>query len=199
VNASPRSSDTEPAQDTLTALVSRIAGRDERALGELYDRTSPQVHGLVLRILGDAGAAEEVTVDVYHQAWRQADRYDEGRGTPLGWLLNVARSRALDRLRSEGGRRRESPWSDDEVVHLPDPAPSPEAATLAKDLGATIRRAIDTLPREQAEVIELAFYGGLSHSQISTRLRHPLGTVKTRIRLGMQHLAHCLAPQENLG
>lgn len=184
----------------LPVLVAGMARREERALGEFYDQTNAQVYGLVLRIVGEREAAEEVTVDVYHQVWRQAGRYDEGRGTPLGWVLKIARSRALDRLRTESaGRRHTTTWNEAAMGQLPDPAPTPEAAALSLDLGAIIRGALGNLPREQAEVLELAFYGGLSHSQIAEHLRHPLGTVKTRIRLGMQHLARSLAPQENLG
>jgi RNA polymerase sigma-70 factor, ECF subfamily len=172
---------------------------DEKALGRLYDATSPLVHGLVLRITGDAGAAEEVTGDVYLQAWRQADRYDRSRGAPTTWLLTLARSRAIDRVRQEAtAKRRQAPLGDEILV---DDHQSPFQESAAREERERVRAALDAIPPKQRQAIELAFYAGLSHVEIADRLKEPLGTVKTRIRQGMIKLAQLLqevGPEETV-
>jgi RNA polymerase sigma-70 factor, ECF subfamily len=177
----------------LIGLVRQIASGDQSALATLYDSTNRLIFGLILRVLGDAGTAEEVLLDVYSQVWRQAATYDTDRGAPLAWLTTIARSRAIDRLRSGWqDQRRKEPL---EVVgDAPDGAASPEDMTVAAERQQFVRQALAQLAPEQREVIELAYYSGLSHSEIAAKLKQPLGTVKTRTRLGMIKLREALAP-----
>jgi RNA polymerase sigma-70 factor (ECF subfamily) len=175
------------------ALIRSVADGDQSALATLYDTTSRLVFGLVLRILSDREAAEEVLLDVYTQVWRQAATYDRSRGTPLAWLMTIARSRALDRLRSgRQDRQRKEPL--DAVIEAQSAAANPEEMTVMAERQRLVRRALDTLSPEQREVIELAYYSGLSHSEIAAQLGQPLGTVKTRTRLGMMKLREALKP-----
>jgi RNA polymerase sigma-70 factor, ECF subfamily len=178
-------------EDRLVALIGRMAAGDESALVDLYDGTAPQVFGLALRILGDRSTAEEVTGDAYLQAWRQATRFDRRRGTPFAWLLTIVRTRAIDRRRSAGGRA---------AAELPQPeiaAPeTPDVALEVESRRRLVRAALASLRPEQREAVELAYFGGLSHGQIAARLDVPLGTVKTRLRLGMSHLRATLAAGE---
>ncbi len=174
-------------------LISRIAGGDQGALATLYDTTNRLVYGLILRVLGDTSTAEEVLLDVYTQVWRQAASYDTQRGTPLAWLTTIARSRAIDRLRS-GWQDQQRKESLDALGDTPAGAASPEEMTVAAERQRFVRAALESLSPEQREVIELAYYSGLSHSEIAARLNQPLGTVKTRTRLGMIKLREALAP-----
>jgi RNA polymerase sigma-70 factor (ECF subfamily) len=173
-------------QETF-ALIERMAGGDQHALSSFYDRTSRLIYGLVLRILNDATAAEEVLLDVYMQVWRQAASYDRSRGKPLAWLVTIARSRAIDRLRStrQETMRRESLDTSDRAAWLTTGFEDP---TDAPELQRIVRAALNSLPTEQRTVIELAYYLGMSHSEIAAELRQPLGTIKTRTRLGMMKL-----------
>jgi RNA polymerase sigma-70 factor (ECF subfamily) len=169
------------------AIIKRVAEGDQSALTQFYDATNKLAFGLVLRVLNDRALAEEVLLDVYMQVWRQAARYDNRRGTPLSWLMTIARSRAIDRLRSgKQERLRNEPLeANDKLFAL---APSPQDATVASERQQLVRAALDTLSAEQREVIELAYYLGMSHSEIAAKLGQPLGTVKTRTRLGMMKL-----------
>lgn len=172
-------------------LIRLIASGDEAALGTLYDTTSRPVFGLALRILNDPSAAEEVTLEVYTQIWRQAGTYDTARGTPSAWLLTIARSRAIDRFRSvEQTRRRSDTLDIVESASATGPTPDVHAADAERRV--LVRAALDSLPSEQRAVIDLAYFGGLSHSEISDRLGQPLGTVKTRTRLAMMRLREAL-------
>ena len=177
----------------IAALIKRAAAGDQQAVSELYDATSRLVYGLVLRILGDEGAAEEVLLDVYMQVWRQAGTYDAGRGSPLAWLATIARSRAIDRLRA--GRQEWQRARSLETVSQLSTGESLEEAAYVTELRGVVRGALDTLSAEQREALELAYYGGLSHSEIAERLGQPLGTIKTRIRLGMMKLRALLKPE----
>jgi RNA polymerase sigma-70 factor (ECF subfamily) len=178
---------TRPREDHLVDLLERTASGDQQALASLYDATSRFVHGLALRILRDPGAAEDITMDVYLQVFRQAARYDPGRGTSLAWLLVLTRSRAIDRLRADTQRRTRE--TSTETASLP---PSPEAGpdewTAGAEVQRSVGRALEALSPEQRRAIELAYYHGLSQSQIAERLALPLGTVKTRIRTAMMRL-----------
>ncbi len=179
----------------LGDLVARTAAGDRDALGALYDRTAALVHGLALRILGDPGAAEEVTMDVYLQVWRQAVRWDAARGGPTAWLLTIARTRALDRRRSVMlQRRHQAPLAPARA--LPAVDGDPEAAALVAERGRVVRAALLRLPAEQRRALELAYFGGLSHAEIARTLAAPLGTVKTRIRSAMLRLRALLAGLE---
>lgn len=177
----------------LIALVQRIAKNDQSALATLYDETNRLAYGLILRVLGDASVAEEVLLDVYTQIWRQAANYDTGRGSPIAWLMTIARTRAIDRLRS-GWQDRQRKEPLDLLNDRETSVASPEEATVASERQKFVRAALSSLTPEQREVIELAYYGGLSHSEIALKLNQPLGTVKTRTRLGMMKLREALAP-----
>ena len=174
-------------------LIVRVARGDESALSKLYDETSRLIFGLTLRILGDKATAEEVLLDVYCQVWRQAASYDSSRGAPLAWLMTIARSRSIDRLRAgkQDQQRRESL---DAVGDQPSAIDNPEETGVIAERRALVRSALASLTPEQRQVIELAYYGGLSHSEIAERLEQPLGTVKTRTRLGMMKLREMLSP-----
>ena len=169
------------------ALVHRLLQRDVRAFEEIYDRHSRVVYGLVLRILQQAGTAEEVVQDVFLQLWRNAARYDEERGPFVPWLLTLARNRALDtlRLKSERQRRRE-----DQTEELPPITTAPE---YERDLderrrAERVRALMAALAPQQKRAIELAYFEGLSHTEIAAALREPLGTVKSWIRNGLLRL-----------
>ena len=177
----------------LISLVEQVAAGDQAALATLYDTTNRLVYGLILRVLGDISSAEEVLLDVYTQVWRQAASYDTGRGTPLAWLTTIARSRAIDRLRS-GWQDQQRKESLETLGDAPAATASPEEMTVASERQRLVRAALDALSPEQREVIELAYYSGLSHSEIAEKLNQPLGTVKTRTRLGMMKLREALAP-----
>ena len=178
--------------EELAALIKSVAGGDQSAMTTLYDSTSRLVYGLALRILDDTSAAEEVLMDVYMQVWRQASLYDGKRGAPLAWLTTIARSRAIDRLRS--GVQEQMRREPLESASMSTTATSAEDFTIASEMQKLVRSALDTLSPEQREVIELAYYGGFSHSEIAAKLSQPLGTVKTRTRLGMMKLREVLQP-----
>ncbi len=180
-----------PRREDLGDLISRTARGEESALAALYDLTAAQVNGLALRILNDRGAAEEVTGDVYLQVWRQAAHYDADRGTPLAWLLTITRSRAIDRLRS-GATQRAHTAPLRAAIALPSAAPGPEDESHLSQRRRFVQQALVQLPAEQRRAIELAYFGGQSHSEIAATLGEPLGTVKTRVRLGMRRLRDAL-------
>src|SRR6478672_757625 len=174
------------------AALARMAGGDGDAVAELYDRHARPIYSLALRILGDATEAEDVVQDVFAQAWRQASRYSASRGAVAAWLLTLARSRAIDRLRSR--RARPAGVSDDRVAdRLADVRPTADVQVLSSEQVARVRAALDELPLLQRAAIELAYFEGLTHAEIADRLEQPLGTVKTRIRLAMTKLRDVLA------
>jgi RNA polymerase sigma-70 factor (ECF subfamily) len=174
-----------------TAL-ERMARGEPEGLAELYDRHGRLVYSLALRILRDQGDAEDVVQEVFSQAWRQASRYQSSRGNVVAWLMNLARSRAIDRLR--GRRSRPEPMADAEaVVEMPDLAQPVDEQLALSGRAEQIRSAVDELSLLQRVAIELAFYEGLTHAEIADRLELPLGTVKTRIRQGLLKLKDRLA------
>jgi RNA polymerase sigma-70 factor, ECF subfamily len=177
-----------------TADVSRAAAGDEAALAALYDRHSRAVYSLALRVLADQADAEDVLQDVFAQAWRQAGRYDSRRGPVAAWLLNMARTRAIDRLRARRARPdSHTAASDGAHVELSIPAVDPGDALAAARDAARVRAALEELPVLQRLAIELAYFEGLTQSEIAARLEQPLGTVKTRIRLGLLKLRDVLS------
>ncbi len=179
-------------------LIAQTAQGDQASLATLYDRTSPQVYGLVLKILDNREAAEEVTLDVYTQVWRQAYTYDETRGTPGSWLMTLARTRAIDRYRA-GSSERGRIESLDTIELFVSEGETPEQALEGQERRQYVQQALALLTAEQQKVIALAYFYGLSQSEISDKLNVPLGTVKTRMRLGMMKLREVLAPyQEGL-
>lgn len=188
-----RTERTSPRDETLIPLFGRLVSGDQSALSELYDKTSRFVYGLALRVLQDPADAEEVTLDVFTQAWRQASRYDSSRGEPLTWLLTLAHSRAIDRLRSRGSTTRREQGLD-ETFDLKSESPDPESLSASAQRARLVKRALSELSIEQREVIELAYFEGLSHAEIAERTGQPLGTAKSRIRLAMGKLREALAP-----
>ncbi len=182
------------AEQRQAELIREAASGDQHALSALYDATSRTVYGLLLRILSDASAAEEVLLDVYEQVWRQAAQYSRERGSPLAWLTTIARSRAIDRLR-RGRREQQSTESLEGIVATARAGgETAEDFVMAGEVRAVVRKALDSLAPEQREVIELAYYGGMSHSEIAAARGLPLGTVKTRTRLGLMRLREMLKP-----
>lgn len=169
------------------SIIQRMAGGDESALGTLYDRWVDAVHALAIRIVRDPGEAEEVVESVFWQAWQQAARWSAERGAPGAWLLAIARSRSLDRLRSLRRRRDEQP-ADASVFDAFPAVGDPLADLDAKERAARVTAALGTLPHEQREVLELSYFEGLSQTEIAERLSLPLGTVKTRARLALRKL-----------
>ena len=177
------------------ALVARVAGRDPEALSCLYDRYRAVVFSLALRILRDRAEAEEVLTDVFFQAWRSAPGFDPLRGSVSSWLMNLGRSRAIDRLRARSRRaagmtaltREESARAAASSIG------GPERDVCVMEKRRRIGRALDGLSPQQRDAVELAYYSGLSHSEIASRLGEPLGTVKTRIRQALLALRDSLA------
>ena len=182
------------AETRYAALIRGVADGDQQALASLYDATSRTVYGLLLRILADSSAAEEVLLDVYTQVWRQAAAYSAERGSPLAWLTTIARSRAIDRLRRGRLEQQRTGPLDLSATQVASGGMSVEEDVQARETGAFVRAALDSLAPEQREVIELAYYGGMSHSEIAAARNLPLGTVKTRTRLGMMRLREMLRP-----
>jgi RNA polymerase sigma-70 factor, ECF subfamily len=179
--------------DADRELVRRMAAGDESALGTLYDRYSPLLHSVARRIVGDPDDAEEVLEETFWQAWRQAGRYEESRGGLSTWLVMIARSRAVDRVRARR-RVREERWDE-----LPEPAAdtagddvSPLDSAEMDEVRRMVGRAVATLPPEQRQTVELAYFRGLSQSEIAEATGQPLGTVKTRARLALQKLREAL-------
>ena len=178
----------------LLALLGRCAAQDESALASLYDQTSSCVYGVALNLLRNAADAEEVTMDVYTQIWRSAGSYSSDRGSVSSWLVMLARSRAIDKVRSRGSRlKHEEPlepgWSGEWASTVADGAAvNPEQSAVARQQRERIQRALSKLNDEQRKALELAFFGGYTHSELAERLGEPLGTVKTRIRMGMKKL-----------
>jgi len=179
-------------RDADLSAIARMAGGDQTALAELYDRHSRQVYSIAVRILQNPADAEDVVQDVFSQAWRHASRYDVARGAVGAWLLTVARSRAIDRLRAR--RVRPDLAAPGKIVRdVLDPALLQDAQLLTAEQVERVRGALGELPMPQRTALELAYYEGLTHKEIAERLQEPLGTVKTRIRLAMSKLRDTLA------
>jgi RNA polymerase sigma-70 factor (ECF subfamily) len=173
--------------------VVRMSAGDPEGLSRLYDRHARAVFSLALRIVEDRAEAEDIVQDVFSQAWFQARRYDHARAPVAGWLLMMARSRAIDRLRSRRVRPDHSPAFDDHQFDtVVDPAPRQDLEAISAEQAGRVRSALEALPPGQRRAIELAYYEGLTHTEIAERLGEPLGTVKTRIRLGMLRLREAL-------
>ena len=176
-----------PGSESSAALIAAIAAGDRDAFSRFYDLTAPMAFGLIRRVLRDPEAAAEVLQEVFWQVWQDAPRYDPKRGSPEAWLVMRAKTRAIDRLRSIRRRDRTFVAPVDESVAQRSPDQAPNPAVVAEDRGL-IQTALAQLPEAQRRVIELAFFEGLTHSEIATRLGEPLGTVKTRARLGLDRL-----------
>jgi RNA polymerase sigma-70 factor (ECF subfamily) len=175
----------------LAALIGRIARKEPAALMALYDATGSLFFGMALRILGDRVAAEETLLDVYTQVWKRSASYNEKRCTSVAWIADITRDRAIERLRS--GRRE---WkAQNEKIGIEKYAPSDKEGPLALSAQkGLIQSAIEALPSDQWNVIELGYYYGLNQTEIAARLQQPMGAVRTRARLGMTRLSEALKP-----
>ncbi len=190
-----RITDYSAAPDEKLVLALEI--RDEVALETLYDRHGDYVYSVCLRMVGDVQLAEDLSQEVFLRLWRRPDLYDVSRGRFLTWLLSVARNRAIDERRSRGRRFRfETPPSTgtEEVLEVVADTEERDVAVVGEER-VVVQRALATLPPEQRLAIELAYFGGYTQQEIAQGLRQPLGTVKTRIRLGLQKLRTVLIDQ----
>jgi RNA polymerase sigma-70 factor (ECF subfamily) len=177
-------------------LLTRIVARDPDALATLYDRYRGPVMAFALRVLRDRAEAEEAVVDVFHQAWRHAASFDASRGSVAAWLMTLCRSRSVDRRRAR--QRRESidagpAGSHERIARVPSSEPRPDALAEISLKHRRVVAALAVLSSEQRQAIEMAYYEGLSHTEIASQLGEPLGTIKTRIRQGMLALRESLA------
>ena len=180
---------TEHERD-LAMLISKIAKRCESALKKLYDNTIGQVYGLAYKILNNKSDADEVALDVFKQIWNKALDYETDRGTPSAWLITMTRSRAIDRIRSDTKRRTTNePLVSDSIDHTP----LPDETTAVREKRDLIEKALSELTPQQRQSIELAYFHGLSQSEISKHMNEPLGTVKSWMRTGMIRLREILA------
>ena len=183
-------------------VLANVAKGDQQAFSQLYDHSSTLLYTLAFRILGNREEADELLQDVYLEVWRKVARYDVGRGTPIAWLITLTRSRAIDRLRARSTRGHNATFPLDAAVssNVADLGPSPFETQADQELRIAVGSAITSLPPAQQQAIELAYYEGLSHQEIAARLNQPLGTVKTRIKLGMsklrETLRHCWEQSE---
>lgn len=188
-----------PTEDPTVSdadLIAAMARGDERAAAVIYDRHAASMFGVALRIVGESADAEEVVLDAFSQAWREASRYDGSRGSVLGWLTTITRTRSLDLVRARGRRVKATETAG---VSLDEPAAmgtgfdAPDVLVDDRERSQAIYGALTQLPAPQRHAIELAFFEGLTHHEVAARLQEPLGTVKTRIRLGMLKLRDTLA------
>ena len=186
------------SEDVDAANLRDIASGHAHALGEFYDRHAGAVYGLAVRILGDASEAEEVVQDVFVQVWRQARTYDRSRASARGWLLMMARSRAIDRIRAMNARPRTHRASAGEVElsRLVDGRPAQDATLIDRESVGRIKAAMSDLPEAMRTALELAYYQGLTQSAIAEKLGEPLGTIKTRMRTALTRLRAALGPAE---
>jgi RNA polymerase sigma-70 factor (ECF subfamily) len=179
-----------PEQD-WAMLVQTIAAGDQLALHALYEMSHRMVFTLIMRITANRETAEELTIDVFHDVWRRASGYDPANGTVLGWIMNRARSRAIDRLRFENRKKR----CDGGDLPLAEPAADPRDVLELREQGETLRAALAMLTPDERQAIEATFLGGLTHAEAAARLNQPLGTVKTRIRSGLHKLRRTLTAE----
>src|SRR5690349_8321510 len=182
---------TVPEQD-WAGLVQSIAAGDQLALHALYEMAHRLVFTLIMRITPNRETAEEVTIDVFHDIWRRASGYDAANGTVLGWIMNQARSRAIDRLRFESRKKRRH---DGDVQPLAEVAPDPDDVLEQREQGESLCAALETLTPDERQAIEMTFCAGLTHVEAAARLNQPLGTIKTRIRSGLHKLRRTLTAE----
>jgi len=181
---------TPVSEKDWVRLVQSIASGDQLALHALYEQTHRLVFTFIVRITGNRATAEEVTLDVFHDVWRRASAYDPAGGSVVGWIMNQARSRAIDRLRFEGRKKRVDAHADSPLTVT---APSgPHEALDVSEQGRRLRHALQALTPEERQAIETAFFSELTYSEAAAKLNQPLGTVKTRIRSGLGKLRQAL-------
>jgi RNA polymerase sigma-70 factor (ECF subfamily) len=183
-------SNTPVSEKDWVQLVQSMAAGDQLALHALYDRTHRIVFTLIMRITSNRETAEELTLDVFYDVWRRASRYDAGNGTVLGWIMNQARSRAVDRLRFEQRKKRVDPYASDP---LPTTEGDAHDVLEFKEQSRILRIALAALTPHERQAIEAAFFSELTYAEVAARLNQPLGTIKTRIRSGLHKLRQALA------
>jgi RNA polymerase sigma-70 factor (ECF subfamily) len=177
----------DQTEDIEAGLLARMAQGDETALTALYDRLSSLAYGIALRIAGNPEAAQDAVQEAFLRVWRRADRFDATRGRARPWFLRVVRNLAIDQMRSRGVRgRAEMQQATDVSLEVPSEQPFDVASRAER--ASRLRAALELLPADQRRTIEIAYFEGLSHSEIAERENMPLGTVKTRIRDGVQRL-----------
>jgi len=179
------------SEQEWVGLVRAIAAGDEQALHALYEQTHRIVFTLTMRITGNRETAEELTLDVFHDVWRRASAYDPASGSVIGWMMNQARSRAIDRLRFEQRKKRVPDHADTSVTIAP--SSSPHDVLDARDQGRVLRDALQVLTNDERQAIETAFFAELTYREVAAKFNQPLGTVKTRIRSGLEKLRQVLA------
>jgi RNA polymerase sigma-70 factor, ECF subfamily len=181
-------------------LLTLIAKGDRRAFGQLYDRSSQVLFTLSLKLLGDREEAEDLLQEVYTEVWRKSVRYDERRGSPMAWLITLTRSRGIDRIRARASRGHGMTESleDAPIADMQGHAPTPFDQQADAEVRTFVMKALVELPTAQRQALELSYYEGLSHSEIAERLKEPVGTIKTRIKLGMSKLKTALQPCWNI-
>ena len=167
-------------------LMARVRAGNESAMAELYERYSNIVYGVALRVLGEAGAAEDLLQEVFMQLWRTSASFDASRGSLPAWLAVISRHRAIDQLRK---RRPETDIAEISIPFHPDL----DGATDRKIMIGKIRGLLNNMPKEQRRLLDMAFFEGLTHAEIAAKTGEPLGTVKTRIRAGLQNLRKALS------
>lgn len=185
---------TQPVrpQDPLAGLLVASGAGDEHAFAQLFDAIAPRVFGLVLRVLRDRQQSEEVAQEVLLEVWQSASRFDPNRGSGQAWVLTMAHRRAVDRVRSsDAARRRDITHSQRNVAV---PFDETAEAALGSDAATRVRRALDQLSPMQAEAVRLSYFGGYTHSEVSSLLQIPVGTAKSRIRDGLIKLRDLLVP-----
>jgi RNA polymerase sigma-70 factor (ECF subfamily) len=180
-----------PEEEWVT-LVRSIAAGDQLALHALYDRAHRLVFTLIMRITANPETAEELTIDVFHDIWRRASQYDAANGTVLGWIMNQARSRAIDRLRFESRQKRSH---GGEMEPLGEVAADPRDELELREQAEVLRAALATLTPDERQAIETTFFAGLTHAEAASKLNQPLGTIKTRIRSGLLKLRQRLSTE----
>lgn len=183
-------------EEDWAALVRSIAAGDQLALHALYERAHRMVFTLTMRITANRETAEELTVDVFHDVWRRAAGYDAANGTVLGWIMNQARSRAIDRLRFDSRKKRSDGGGMQQ--QQPEAAADPRDAIELREQAELLRAALVVLTPAERQAIETTFFGGLTHAEAAARLSLPLGTIKTRIRSGLHKLRQALAGQAGM-
>jgi len=191
MNASVAS--TAERTTALAQLLARTALADQAAFGELYRRTSSQLYAVALRILRDRGTAEEILQEAYVSVWHNAGTYDAAKSQPLTWLVSIVRNRCLDQIRRRDIQTVPLSRDDDEPeLEIPSDSPTPVEMLLDGAAALSVRECINTLEGSQKQAIALAFYHGLTHAEVATHLRQPLGTVKSWVRRGLERLKRCL-------
>jgi RNA polymerase sigma-70 factor (ECF subfamily) len=186
--------DREISDESQAQLLRRIAAQDRQALADFYDQTAAALFATAVRILGDAHEAEEVVQDVFVQIWNKAATFDRALGAPFHWALGITRNRSIDRLRGRKRRSRVLEELTEEATNHPGASPAQDSFALREEELANVRSAVKNLPQDQRQAIEMAFFGSMTHVEISGELNEPLGTVKARIRRGMLKLRESLQP-----